>query len=251
MQRFLLKISFDGTNFAGWQIQNNALTVQGALQTALCSVVGPLPSSIVGCSRTDSGVHANEFCLHFDSNTEIPEKNILKALNARLPKEISAVDVLKVSQDFHARFDCVGKEYIYKIYTSDVRDPFKEDRFLHYPYHFNLELLNECAKKFIGEHDFKAFCAAGSSVKTTNRTIFDCKIRKAEDHFVFHISGDGFLYNMVRIIVGTLLEVNEGKILASDIENIILSGDRNLAGRTVKPHGLYLNKVFYNNQEIN
>ena len=245
MRRLLLTVSFDGTNYCGWQMQANDLTVQGVLTDAITSIVGKLPSNLVGCSRTDSGVHANCFCLHFDTESDIPESNLVRALNSKLPSDIAVLDCTKVADDFHARFDCKKKEYIYKIYNSKIRNPFKEKRYFHYPFEIDLDLMNAAAQKFVGTHDFAAFCSAGATVNTTVRTIFECSVTKENEDIIFSVSGDGFLYNMVRIMVGTLLEVNEGKLDCEKIEEIIASCDRKCAGRTAKPCGLYLNKVFY------
>lgn len=245
MRRLLLTICYDGTNYCGWQVQPNAITVQEVLQKTLLSIVGDLPNGICGCSRTDSGVHANMFCCHFDTNSNIPLKGIVAALNARLPWDIAATDCVEVANDFHARYNCNGKNYIYKMYNSSIRNPFKEKYFYRYSRHIDVDMLNEGCKVFLGKHDFKGFCSSGSSVKDTIRTVNECSVTKNDDDIIFSITADGFLYNMVRIFVGTMIYVSEGKIRVNDLPDIINSCDRSRAGMTVVPHGLYLNKVFY------
>ena len=185
------------------------------------------------------------FCLHFDYDGNISNEKLVMAMNSRLPDDIGAVFCRDVADDFHARYSCVGKNYIYKIYNSDKRDPFKNKYYLQINRKIDENVLNEAAKAFIGTHDFVGFCSSGSSVKTTVRTVTECSVKRDGDDIIFSITADGFLYNMVRIIVGTLLDVANSKIDKNDILEIINSKDRSRAGVTVKPHGLYLNKVFY------
>ncbi len=244
MSRRLLTIKYDGTDYCGWQVQKNAKTVQETLQKALCSIIGE-HCDITGCSRTDSGVHANMFCLHFNTESTIENNKLVLALNARLPDDISALKCENVADDFHARYSCKGKNYIYKIYNSPIRDVFLYKYSLQVNKPIDVDLLNKAALCFIGTHDFSGFCSVGSSVQNTVRTVTECRFVRDGDMVIFSITADGFLYNMVRIIVGTLLEVANGKISADDLPQIILSCDRELAGPTVKPHGLYLNKVYY------
>ena len=245
MRRLLLTICYDGTNYCGWQVQPNAITVQEVLQKTLLTIVGDLPNGICGCSRTDSGVHANMFCCHFDTNSNISPKSVVAALNARLPLDIAAIDCSLVANDFHARYNCASKNYIYKIYNSNIRNPFKEKYYYRFNRPIDVEMLNEGCKAFLGEHDFKGFCSSGSSVKDTVRTVAECSVIRNGDDCFFSITANGFLYNMVRIFVGTMLLLPEGKIQVDEIPDIINSRDRSRAGMTVVPHGLYLNKVSY------
>lgn len=245
MSRRLLTIKYDGSNYCGWQVQDNASTVQFNVQKSLESIIGELPGGIVGCSRTDSGVHANMYCLHFDYDGDITNEKLVMAMNSRLPQDISAVECREVHDDFHARYSCKGKTYIYKIHNSKQRDPFKYKYALQVSRYIDENLLNNAAKAFVGTHDFSGFCSTGSSVKSTVRTVTECSVTRQGDDVIIKISADGFLYNMVRIIVGTLLDVVSGKTNAEDLPKIIQSKDRNLAGVTVKPHGLYLNNVYY------
>lgn len=242
--RKLLTIKYDGTNYHGWQVQSNAITVQEVLQNAFEKMFGER-YPVSGCSRTDSGVHANMFCCHFDTEKSIGNYNIAIGLNTYLPSDIAVINCADVDSEFHARYSCKGKEYIYKIYNSKIRDPFLTAFSYQYYKPLNIELMNRAAKHFLGKHDFGGFCSIKSDVEDTVREIKSIDIKKDGELVTFSVTGDGFLYNMVRIIVGTLIFVSEGKISPDDIEDIILSKDRNRAGKTVPPHGLYLNRIFY------
>lgn len=244
MRRILLTICYDGTAYCGWQVQPNGITVQETVQNALESVLSIRPN-VTGCSRTDSGVHANSFCCHIDLEAQLSDGKLVDALNATLPYDIAVLSAKTVAQDFHARYSCLGKNYMYKIWNSRQRNPFYHNRALHYKYPIDVDLLNGAANEFLGKRDFSAFCSAGSSVVDNVRTVSECSVKRDGELVTVSISADGFLYNMVRIIVGTLLEVNSGKIAKEDIGNIIDSQNRDQAGATAPPHGLYLNEVFY------
>lgn len=246
MRRLLLCVCFDGTAYCGWQMQNNAVSVQEVLTKTLETIVGKLDTSIIGCSRTDAGVHANKFYCHFETKSKIPEQNIVLALNSRLPKDISTLSCEEVSDDFHARYNALKKRYIYKLYSSKCRNPFKYGYSLKLDRDLDIDKLNKCCKSFLGSHDFSAFCSSGSTVKSTVREIYSCGFIKSGEDYIFTIEGNGFLYNMVRIIVGTLLDVENNKIKANEIGNIISSKDRTKAGKTAPPYGLYLDEVYYN-----
>ncbi len=239
-----LIISYDGTAYHGWQMQENAVSVQQVL-TGAAERITSQKVSLNGCSRTDAGVHANNFCCNFKTGSDADTWTLLRGINALLPDDIAVLSVEDTDTDFHARFDCKGKEYIYKIWNSKVKNPFLKDKALHYPYLLDAELMNGQAKYFIGTHDFSAFCAAGSTVKDNVRTVYDCGVRREGDLVTFYVKGDGFLYNMVRIMVGTLLYINSGKIEKDTVTDIIESRDRLRAGITAKAHGLYLNEVYY------
>ncbi len=244
MARYLLKLSYIGTNFCGWQVQPNGNTVQAELCKALKVIFGE-DVGVTGCSRTDSGVHANEFCCHFDADTNIPSKNLIEAINHNTSDDISVFDCKVVDDDFHARYSCVAKNYIYRICNSRQPNPFENGRALWYKYHLDIDKMNEAAKQFIGEYDFSAFCSAGSSVDSKVRNVTDCSVSKVDDIITVSITANGFLYNMVRIIVGTLLEVGQGKREIDSILFAINSQNRENAGITAAPDGLYLNKVYY------
>lgn len=244
MRNVLLTLKYDGTNYHGWQIQNNAITVQQVLAEALEKITNQ-PIMPNGCSRTDTGVHANMFCCNFKSDLLIPDKEIVRALNGNLPFDIAVTDCVTVNDDFHARFDCKSKQYVYQIVASPVRNPFYENYALHYKYPISIDKMNEAARQLVGKHDFAAFCSVGSSVQSTEREIFNAEFTQDGDILRFSIEGDGFLYNMVRIIVGTMLYVSQGKINKDDISKIILSKKRENAGPTAPAKGLFLNKVNY------
>ncbi len=244
MRNLLLTLRYDGTNFHGWQIQPNAQSVQEELGNAFRSVSGK-SENIIGCSRTDAGVHANMFCANVHTQCNISVEKLPNALNYYLPNEISVYDCKEVNEDFHARYNAKGKEYIYLIDNEKYRNPFYENKVLFYPYKLDVDEMNKDAKDFIGIHDFSAFCSADTDVQDKVREIYDCKVEKNGDLIKITVSGNGFLYNMVRIIVGTLLGIQNGKIQSGTVPQIIDSRDRKNAGVTVEPQGLYLNKVFY------
>ncbi|MBQ9516933.1 MAG: tRNA pseudouridine(38-40) synthase TruA [Eubacterium sp.] len=244
MKRLLITIKYDGTSYHGWQVQQNALSVQEEFQNAVEKVFLKR-LDVKGCSRTDSGVHANMYCLTLDTDMNITDEGVVLALNTKLPPDISAVDCREVPLDFHPRYSCVSKEYVYKIYNGKFRDPFLEKYAYHYRYNLDAEYLNREAKHFLGTHDFAGFCSVNSDVEDTRRTITKAEVTRDGDMVTFTFEGDGFLYNMVRIMVGTLLFVNEGKIKEGELADVIASASRKRAGRTAPPQGLYLNKVNY------
>ncbi len=245
MRNLLFKIAFDGSAFHGWQQQDNAVTVQGELKKAWERLTGEIPN-IIGCSRTDAGVHANEYYFNVRTDSNIPVTSFPVALmSAKLPKEISIYSCHEVDFNFNARYDCVKKEYEYVIENRVVASPFMFKRSFNYKYSVDVELMNKAAKYFIGTHDFSAFCAADAQVNSKVRTIYNAEVVREGDFVKFRVCGNGFLYNMVRIMAGTLLYVNMGKISADSIPEIINNKDRKAAGITAIPDGLYLNKVFY------
>lgn len=244
MRNIKFIMSYRGTNYHGFQKQDNAVTIQGVLEEVASKLFNE-KTSVVGCSRTDTGVHANEFCFSLKTKKTIPCENIILAMNTFLPEDISILSAEDVPYDFHPRYSSVAKEYVYLIHTGKVRNPFAADLMYHYKRPLDFSLFAQVAAFFEGTHDFSAFCSAGSEVKNTVRTIYYSTAIKNETTVSLKIKGNGFLYNMIRIIVGTILEVNEGIIPINEIPEIISSRNRTRAGRTEKPHGLYLNKVFY------
>lgn len=245
LRNLLITISYDGSKFHGWQIQHNALTVQEVFQKALYSILNDKPD-IKACSRTDSGVHAEMFCISTKISHPIPCIRLKAALNSHLPESVVVLDVKEVDDDFHARYNAKGKRYIYRVLNRCERDPFYTGRALHYRYDIDVELLNKASKSFIGTHDFTSFCTLDKREKGDFiRTIYDFNVKKTGDIVEFTVEGNGFLYNMVRIMVGTLLAINEGKIKPDAIPSIINAEARDMAGPTAPPQGLYLNKVFY------
>lgn len=251
--KLLLKISFLGTNYNGYQVQPDKPTVQRELNDASKSIFG-FDCDIVGCSRTDSGVHANEFFLCVSKKGEssldctIPMKSVPLAFNSVLPNDISVLEAKMVEDSFHPRYDVKYKEYIYKIWNNPLKNPFAFDRALHIPQVYGDELIdkmNSAAQYFCGKHDFAAYMAQGSKIVDTNREVKYATVYREGDFIIFKVASDGFLYNMVRIMTGTLLLVAQGKIEPCDIEKITESKNRKNAGSTVSACGLYLNKVEY------
>ena len=244
MRNLLLTLRYNGTTFHGWQVQPNGATVQQELCNAFKKLSGN-DENIIGCSRTDAGVHANMFCCNVRTECNVATEKIPDALNFYLPPEIAVYDCKDVGFDFHARYDCKGKEYVYLIYNGKYRNPFYDNKAMFYPYEIDAEMLDIEAKSFIGTHDFSAFCSAGTDIENKVREIYDCSVTRNGDLIEIRVSGNGFLYNMVRIIVGTLLGIQKGKIEKGGIPEILESRNRENAGVTAEPHGLYLNKVFY------
>lgn len=245
MRNFKVTIAFLGTAYHGFQRQEGGLrTVQGEIEHAIGKLLGETVT-INGCSRTDAGVHANCFVFNVFLESTIDERGLQYGLNGVLPPDISVKSVELAPDDFHARYHCKGKEYVYLIHNSEIKSPFLADRMYRSWYPIDAEKLDRACKDYIGEHDFKAFCAAACDKDVTVRTIFDFKVERDGDTVKFTVSGDGFLYNMVRIMVGTLLFINDGKLPEDAIPEIIRSCDRTRAGKTVPPQGLYLNKVYY------
>ena len=246
MRNILLKIKYDGKNYHGWQVQNNASSVQEDLQNALYKVIDERPD-IKGCSRTDAGVHANMYCISFKTEHTIPSDRLPHAINRFLPEQIAAFEARDVSEDFHARYSCKGKEYIYKIHNAQFRDPFLSGYAMHYWQKLDDELMRKAAVHFLGTHDFTSFCTVDAKRQKGDfhRTIKNLDVTRCGDMVYITVEADGFLYNMVRIIVGTLMYVAQGKFLPDDIPDIINALDRKKAGPTAIPDGLYLNRVIY------
>ena len=246
MQRnLLLKLAYDGTRYHGWQIQENAVTVQQVFQEALMKVTGR-QEDLKACSRTDTGVHAREFCVSLKTESPIPPERLLAALNHYLPEDVAVRSVEQVPLDFHARYSCKGKEYVYQIWNHPVRDPFLRQRALHYWYPIDEALLDRAARHYVGRHDFSSFCTLDRREKgDLTRTVTKSQVTREGDMVLFTVAADGFLYNMVRIMVGTLLRVQQGKLAPEDIPGVLAAQDRRAAGPTAPAWGLYLNRVFY------
>lgn len=243
--KHLLVLSYLGTNYCGFQVQPNGETVQGALGRAAEKIFAS-PCLVTGCSRTDSGVHANEYLAVIEEHgtSRIPDSAVPRAMNTYLANDISVQKSIRVPDDFSIRRKVIGKEYMYLIWNGETRNPFLSDRALYYFRRPNIEKMQAAAKMFIGKHDFRAFMASGSDIADTVRTITDLSVEYENSLIKIYVSADGFLYNMVRIIVGTLLEVSEGRIPLEKLPSVIEGGNRDDAGRTAPPEGLYLNRVF-------
>ena len=249
MSRLLVKLKYIGTNYVGWQVQKNGVSIQQSVQDAIEKVYGERVN-VTGCSRTDSGVHANGYCFCFDPPKKVDPYRVPLALNSALPNDIAAFECVEVDDNFHPRYDALAKEYVYKIYDGRHRNPFVEGLAYHYIGKLDECLMNRAAQNFVGTFDFRSFMANGSKIEDTVRTIFYCNVKRKEDCVEIRVCGNGFLYNMVRIIVGTLLFVNEGKFKESDIRGIINAKAREASGKTAPAVGLYLDKVYYDKEEV-
>ena len=240
----MVTICFDGTGYHGSQIQKNANTVQAEFQRALYRVIKQ-KVDIKCCSRTDTGVHANQFTISFHTNSDIQPDSLQRALNFWLPRDIRALHCERVAEDFHARYSAVAKRYIYKIYNGPVMDPFWRDRacFIRSP--VDATKLNEAAQVFLGRHDFAAFCGSKNQCEDTFRTLSECSVHRSGQLVLITIVADGFLYNMARVIAGTLINEHHGKIKAEQIEQWLAGGVRQELCVTAPACGLYLDRVFY------
>lgn len=245
-RRVLLTISYDGTNYCGWQKQlaGSVPTVQEEFDKA-CSKLFKSEIESIGASRTDAGVHALGQRAVIDVDSTIPTDRIPMALNSLLSNDIVVTESQDVPDDFNPRFNAVKKTYEYKIYNSRFRNPIYRNYCEYVREQLDVKEMASAAKYFIGEHDFKGFCSSGNSSKTTVRTIYNISVEQLNDFIVISVTGSGFLYNMVRIIAGTLIYVGNGKIKASEMQQIISSCDRQKAGKTAGPAGLTLVKIVY------
>ncbi len=243
--KYLITISYNGSGYCGYQKQKNGVSVQEKLTEAATALFGE-GTKITGCSRTDSGVHAVVFkaTLENESASMKPEK-LPAAMNAHLPPDISVRNASEAGADFHPRYSVKEKEYRYIICNASTRDPFSEGRAYFFPKKLDAEIMNEAAQYLVGKHDFRAFMASGSKIEDTVREIYSCTVTRNGDNITVAVRGNGFLYNMVRIIVGTLIAVSEGKIDKNDITKIIESTDRKNAGPTAPAQGLFLYDVKY------
>lgn len=234
-----LTVAYDGTNYHGWQIQDNGVTVAGELNRCLTELLGE-PVEVAGASRTDAGVHALENIAVFDTQSHIPADKICHALNRRLPGDIRILESAEVSPDWHPRHCKSRKTYEYRIYRGRVSLPTRRLYTLFFHYDLDVEKMREAAACLTGTHDFKSFCRAGAQVETTVRTLYSVEVEEQGAELVIRVCGDGFLYNMVRILAGTLIEVGSGKRNPRDIPGILAAADRSAAGPTAPAHGLTL-----------
>jgi len=243
-KRVFMKIAYDGTNYCGWQIQINGITVEEVINKHLSELLNE-EIAVIGASRTDSGVHAMGNVAVFDTETRIPAEKICFALNQRLPDDIRILESKEVPQDFHPRFCNSTKTYQYKILNRKIPIP-TERLYSHFVYmDLNIEKMKKAAEYIVGEHDFKSFCSTRTQVENTVRTIYSLDIEKKEDMIYITISGNGFLYNMVRIIVGTLMKVGLSVYPPEHVKEIIGACDRNVAGPKAPAQGLTLLKIDY------
>lgn len=243
MKRMLLTISYDGTAYHGWQVQPNGITVQQTLQDALERLLGERVA-VTGCSRTDAGVHARQFVCHIDCKDNFPQSAFLKGLNSLLPNDITVTDCREVPLDFHARYNARGKKYVYSFYTG-APNPFYSRYMLHLENFPDIELMNKFCKGIIGTHDFAGFSSSKRTVEDTVRTITDCNVKIDGNKMFFEIKGDGFLYNMVRILAGTALSVGQKRLPADCYNAVFKNNDRAKAGDTLPAFALILEEVYY------
>lgn len=245
MRNIKITIEYDGKNFAGWQSQEGKVCIQSEIEKAIKEVTGE-DVELIASGRTDAGVHALGQVANFHTNTNIEISKIPYAINSKLTKSIVVYKAEEVDDRFHSRYNCKLKTYRYIINNNEFPSALERYREYHIPYKLDFEAMEKAIKYFEGEHDFKGFKSSGGNAKkTTVRVLTNCSIKKENGKIYIELTGNGFLYNMVRIISGTILDVGLGKIKADDIPDIINSGVRERAGRTLPPHGLYLVSVDY------
>lgn len=246
MRNLKVCIAYNGAAYHGFQRQGNAVTIQQTIEERLKKLL-KTQVTINGCSRTDTGVHARQFWFSFKTESKIPCEGFVLGMNALLPDDIAVLSCEDADENFHARFSAKGKEYVYRVKNTPQRDVFTDKHALWYHGELDEKKMDKAAKLFIGEHDFAAFCKAEAKehLKSTVREIYDFSVRRENDEVIFTVSGSGFLHNMVRIMVGTLIYVSEGKRTEADILRSLETGEREAAGKTIDPRGLYLNRVFY------
>ena len=247
MRNIKLTIEYDGKEFNGWQKHPNKLNIQGTIEQAIKTITGE-DVDLQASGRTDAGVHALGQVANFKTNSNIPIEKMSIAINCSLKKSIRIVKAEEVEERFHSRLSCKRKTYRYIINNSEIPSAIYRNLETHIPYKLDIEKMKQAVKYFEGEHDFKAFKASGTSSKSSIRTIYKAEVLKMPNNRIYiELTGNGFLYNMVRIIAGTLVDVGTGEIKPEDIEKIIESKDRTNAGKTLPPQGLYLVCVNYNN----
>lgn len=241
-KRFFIQLSYDGTDFHGWQRQDNASSVQQEIESKL-SIVLQQEIDLVGCGRTDTGVHASKYFAHFETEKPIDQSELTYKLNCMLPPSIAIQQIFSVDNEAHARFDATARSYEY--YVSTVKDPFRSKYVFEFKQALNIEEMNECAKYLLTVEDFGSFCKAGSDNKTTICNVTNAVWKQLENGYTFYITADRFLRNMVRAIVGTLLDVGQGKINRYDFVDIVKKGQRSEAGSSAPASGLFLTDIVY------
>ncbi len=242
--RYAMVVEYDGTEYAGWQRQKNAVSVQQKIEEAL-EVVFKKKIVVVASGRTDGGVHALGQVAHFDVEKELNVRSTMYSINSLLPSDVKLQRLFKVSDDFHAQYSAKRKTYLYRSYVSESASPLKDRFYARILPPVDVEKMIRASKALVGKHDFKAFCSTGSSINSTEREIYECNIEQVGDEVIFEITGNGFLYNMVRIIVGTLYFIGKGKLPESAIAEMLATGNRRAGGKTYPACGLTLKKVEY------
>ena len=239
-----MRLMYDGSRYHGWQVQKNEISVAQTLEEAL-SKICEHPVKTVGCGRTDAGVHALRYCANFRTESRIPVDRFPLAVNSRLPGDIAVTAAVEAPENFNAIGSCLRKEYIYRILNRPIRDPFLENRVCFYPQHLDMAAMQAAASAFEGTHDFRAVRSVGTETKTTVRTVYWCRAEKDGDLITVSICANGFLYNMCRAMVGTMVYASYGKLRPEEIPELLEKGDRRLTGPTMPPQGLYLHRLWY------
>lgn len=246
VKNIMLTIEYDGTGYHGWQSQKNALAIQDVIEGALKKITGE-DIRLTGSGRTDAGVHALGQVANFHTSSSIPPEKFSYALNSHLPDDIVIKKSAEVSESFHSRYDAKGKKYRYIIFNYEFPSPLMRRREWHIRRPLDREAMKKSLKYLLGKHDFSAFMSSGSSAENTVRTVMAAELKDDGQRIIFEITADGFLYNMVRIIVGTLAKVGTGEMVPDEMQRIIESCDRERAGSTAPAWGLYLVEVYYDN----
>lgn len=244
MKNIALRLRYDGSAYHGWQVQKTEVTVAETLETALTRVCGH-PVKVTGCGRTDAGVHAERYCANFRTDSRIPIERIPLAVNTLLPMDIAVQDACEAPEDFCAIRSCIQKEYTYRILNARIRDPFLHNRVCFYPSPLDTQRLRDAGLAFVGTHDFAAVRSVGTETKTTVRTVHWCETEVDGPNIAIRVCADGFLYNMVRAIVGTMVYAAHGKLEPEDIPGLLEKGDRRLTGPTMPPQGLAMSRIWY------
>ncbi|MBQ9411707.1 MAG: tRNA pseudouridine(38-40) synthase TruA [Oscillospiraceae bacterium] len=244
MRNIAMRLRYDGSAYHGWQVQKNDVSVAETVEKALGKVCGH-PVKVTGCGRTDAGVHALSYCANFRTGCGIPADRLPLAVNARLPRDIAVLGAAEVEEGFNAIGSCLQKEYVYRILNRRIRDPFLDKRVCFYTAPLNFDRMERAGLAFQGTHDFAAVRSVGTQTKTTVRTVHWCRTEKQGDLYSIYVCADGFLYNMVRAIVGTMVYASHGKLEPEDIPALLRTGDRRLTGPTMPPQGLYMRRVWY------
>lgn len=250
MRNIALTLQYLGTAYHGWQVQKTETSVAQTLERGLSMVCGE-PIKVTGCGRTDAGVHAEHYVANFRTSSRIPVDRLPFAANTHIPEDIVVKAAYEVAEDFNAIGSCIKKEYTYRIYNSRIKNPFYVDRTYFYPKRLDEAVMDRAARMFEGTHDFAAVRSVGTNVRSTVRTIHYCRVTRNGELLELKVCANGFLYNMVRAITGTVLYAAEGKLVPEDIPVILDSGNRTLAGPTAPPGGLYLTRVWYEDERLN
>ena len=250
MRNIALKLMYNGTAYHGWQVQKTESSVCQTLEKGLSAVCGERVHC-VGCGRTDAGVHAERYVANFHTSSRIPAERLPFAVNTHTPEDIVVTEAVEVPEEFNAIGSCLKKEYTYRIYNSRIKNPFYVDRAYFYPKQLDEELMDRAARMFEGTHDFAAVRSVGTDVKSTVRTVYYCRVQRSGDLLEMKVCANGFLYNMVRAIARAVLYAAEGKLRPEEIPAILDTGDRRLAGPTAPPGGLYLTRLWYEDERLN